>query len=91
MQLKNAAAKLWTRIDIAEYKGTFVTLGDVDNDGEVEFLLSYLGPYSAHLRLVAVDLNGAKTLGFRGSVGRPPRFGHAVGHGVPLPRILRGL
>ena len=60
MKSTNAAAKLCKRVDIAEYKGTFVTLGDISNDGEVEFLLSYLGPYSARLRLVALDLNGAK-------------------------------
>ena len=86
MQLKNAAAKLWTRIDIAEYKGTFVTLGDVDNDGEVEFLLSYLGPYSAHLRLVAVDLNGAKLWDFGDpSVGR-----HASGTQSDIGYPCRG-
>ena len=58
--MTDSPAKLWRRIDIEEYKGTFVTLGDLDNDENVDLLLSYLGPYSSHLRLIAVDLDGAK-------------------------------
>ena len=36
--------KLWKEIDIAPYKTTFPCLGDLDNDGRVDFLLYRQGP-----------------------------------------------
>ena len=50
--------RLMEEIDLGEWKATFVTLGDLDGDGQVEFLLSYYGPYSAHLRLGALKRSG---------------------------------
>ena len=87
MKPRNDAAKLWKRIDIAEFKGSFVTLGDLDNDGAVEFLLSYLGPYSSHLRLVAVDVDGEKLWEFGDrSVSR-----HASGTKSDMGNPCRGI
>jgi hypothetical protein len=85
-KMTHSAAKLWKRIDIAEFKGTFVTLGDVDSNGEVDILLSYLGPYSSHLRLVALDLNGAKLWEF----GDPSVRQHAPGKLKDMGTPCRG-
>ncbi len=49
---------LYKQIDISKYKGSFPTVGDLNNDGKVDFTLSYLGPYSCHLRLIALDSEG---------------------------------
>jgi len=55
---KTAPIRLWKQVDISRFKGTFVTLGDLNNDGRVDFLLSYVGPYSEHLRLIALAHDG---------------------------------
>ena len=52
--------RLWKTIDLAGVKGGFVTLGDLDNDGRVDFLLSFVNEYSAHLRIMALDHDGRK-------------------------------
>jgi hypothetical protein len=51
---------LWKEIDIAAYSGTFPCLGDLDNDGKVDFLLYRQGPQTTPVYLVAVDHNGKK-------------------------------
>lgn len=52
--------KLWKEIDIAAYSGTFPCLGDLDNDGRVDFLLYRQGPQTTPGHLVAVDHDGEK-------------------------------
>jgi rhamnogalacturonan lyase-like protein len=47
--------RLWRQIDIGAYKGTFVCPGDLNNDGQVDFLLYRQGPMTAPGYLVAVD------------------------------------
>ncbi len=50
--------RLWKEIDIAAYSGTFPCLGDLDNDGQVDFLLYRQGPQTTPGYLVAVDHDG---------------------------------
>jgi hypothetical protein len=52
--------KLWKEIDIAAYSGTFPCLGDLNNDGRVDFLLYRQGPQTTPGFLVAVDHDGKK-------------------------------
>lgn len=52
--------KLWKEIDISDYRGTFPCLGDLDNDGTVDFLLYRQGPQTTPGYLVAVDHQGKK-------------------------------
>lgn len=52
--------KLWKEIDISSYQGTFPCLGDLDNDGKVDFLLYRQGPQTTPGYLIALDHNGRK-------------------------------
>ena len=52
--------KLWKEINIAAWSGTFPCLGDLDNDGRVDFLLYRQGPQTTPGYLVAVDHDGRK-------------------------------
>ncbi|MBN2023574.1 MAG: hypothetical protein JW809_12385 [Pirellulales bacterium] len=54
------AMKLWKEIDLAAWRGSFVSPGDLDGDGNVDFLLSQMGPYTTPARLIAVNLEGKK-------------------------------
>lgn len=53
--------KLWRQIDIERYKGSFVCLGDLNNDERLDFLLYREGPMTTPGYLAAVDHEG-KTL-----------------------------
>lgn len=50
--------RLWKKIDIAPWKGTFPYLGDLDNDGRVDFLLCYASRGTAVQRMIALDSDG---------------------------------
>jgi Rhamnogalacturonan lyase family 11, C-terminal domain len=52
--------RLWHQIDTAAYSGTFVCPGDLDGDGQVDFVLYKQGPMTAPGYLVAVDAAGQK-------------------------------
>ena len=58
----NAAAveqmRLWHKVDIASYQGTFVCPGDLTGDERVDFLLYRAGPQTVPGYLVAVDHDG---------------------------------
>jgi len=63
---KTAGVKLYKEIDISRYKGSYVCLGDLDNDGRIDFLLYKNGStYNVPGRLIAVDFDG-KTLWEKG-------------------------
>lgn len=70
--------KLCQRIDLGPCAGAFVTLGDVDNDGQVDFLLTYVGSYNANRRIVAINHSGRRMWEF----GDPRVARHA--HPSPL-------
>lgn len=55
-----AEMKLWKEIDISDFSGTFPCLGDLDNDGRVDFLLYRQGPQTTPGYLVAVGHDGKK-------------------------------
>jgi hypothetical protein len=59
-QRASAEMKLWKEIDISDFSGTFPCLGDLDNDGRVDFLLYRQGPQTTPGYLVAVDHDGKK-------------------------------
>ncbi len=50
--------KIWKKVPLGEFSGGFVMPADLNGDGQVELLLSYVQGYSAHLRLVAMNLDG---------------------------------
>jgi hypothetical protein len=50
--------QLWKQVPLGELSGGFVLPADLTGDGQAELLLSYAQRYSAHVRLVAVDLQG---------------------------------
>ena len=50
--------QLWKHVPLGDLSGGFVLPADLTGDGQVELLLSYAQRYSAHLRLVAMDLEG---------------------------------
>ncbi len=52
--------KLWREVDIAAYRGVFPCLGDLNNDGKMDFLLYRQGPQTTPGYLVAVDHEGRK-------------------------------
>lgn len=52
--------KLWKEIDISNHSGTFPCLGDLDNDGQLDFLLYRQGPQTTPGYLVAVRHDGRK-------------------------------
>ena len=52
--------KLWKEIDIGPYKGSFPCLGDLDGDGQIDFLLYRQGPQTTPGYMVALDHDGTK-------------------------------
>ncbi|MBN2024510.1 MAG: hypothetical protein JW809_17150 [Pirellulales bacterium] len=52
--------RLVRELDLGEYPGTFPCLGDLDNDGQVDFLLYRQGPQTTPGYLVALDNAGKK-------------------------------
>lgn len=50
--------KLWKKINIEAYKGSYICLGDLDNDKQVDFLLYREGPMTTPGYLVAVNFKG---------------------------------
>ncbi len=52
------AAVLWKRIELGEWSRTFLSLGDLDNDGRVDFLLHRCGPLTTPAWLGALDHDG---------------------------------
>ena len=52
--------KLWKAIDISSYEGTFPCLGDLNNDGKVDFLLYRQGPQTTPGYIVALDHDGER-------------------------------
>lgn len=52
--------KLWHKVDITSYKGTFVCLGDLTGDGRVDFLLYREGPQTTPGFMAAVDHEGKR-------------------------------
>lgn len=52
--------RLWKQVDITRWPGTFLCLGDLDNDRRVDFLLYYMGPNTTPGRLIALDHDGKK-------------------------------
>jgi len=50
--------QLWKHVPLGELSGGFVLPADLNGDGQVELLLSYAQGFSAHVRLVAMDLDG---------------------------------
>jgi len=50
--------QLWHKVDITSYEGTFVCLGDLTGDGQVDFLLFREGPQTTPGFLAAVDHGG---------------------------------
>jgi hypothetical protein len=51
---------LWKEIDITAHSGTFPCLGDLNDDGKVDFLLYRQGPQTTPGYLVAVDHDGKR-------------------------------
>ena len=52
------AMQLWKHVPLGELSGGFVLPADLTGDGQVELVLSYAQGFSAHVRLVAMDLDG---------------------------------
>ncbi|MHC4120305.1 MAG: rhamnogalacturonan lyase family protein [Planctomycetota bacterium] len=50
--------QLWHKVDIASYRGSFVCLGDLTGDRQVDFLLYRQGPQTTPGFIVAVDHTG---------------------------------
>jgi hypothetical protein len=50
--------RLWHRVDISSYRGTFVSLGDLTGDGRVDLLLYREGPQTTPGFMVALDHDG---------------------------------
>jgi hypothetical protein len=58
-QLVNSGQmKLWKEVDVSKHAGCFVCLGDLDNDGRVDFLLCRQGPQTTPGYLIAIDHDG---------------------------------
>jgi len=53
-----AVMKLWHQVEIRQYPGTFVCLGDLDADGRVDFLLYRQGPQTTPGFMAAIDHDG---------------------------------
>jgi len=56
--IKPTSVRLWRKINIASYKGSFICLGDVTGDRRVDFLLYREGPQTTCGFMAAVDLWG---------------------------------
>jgi len=52
--------KLWRQIDLGEHKGSFVCVGDLNNDTRADFLLYREGPMTTPGYLVAIDHQGER-------------------------------
>ena len=52
--------KLWRQIDIERYQGSFVCVGDLNDDGRADFLLYREGPMTVPGYLAAVDHEGTR-------------------------------
>ena len=50
--------RLWRQIDLAAHCGTFICPGDLNNDGQLDFVLYKQGPMTAPGYLVAIDGKG---------------------------------
>ncbi len=50
--------KLWKEVDVSGHAGCFVCLGDLNNDGRVDFLLCRQGPQTTPGYLIAIDHDG---------------------------------
>ena len=50
--------RFWHKVDTTPYQGTFVCLGDLTNDGRVDFLLYREGPQTTPGFMAALDHNG---------------------------------
>jgi len=50
--------RLWRRIDLGAHAGTFVCPGDLDGNGQIDFVLYKQGPMTAPGYLVAIDGQG---------------------------------
>jgi hypothetical protein len=55
---EESGAQLWHEIDLASYGGTYVSPGDLDNDGRVDLLLHRMGPLTTPGLVVAMDFDG---------------------------------
>jgi hypothetical protein len=53
-----SSMKLWKKVNIKDYKGSYLCLGDLDNDKQVDFLLYRQGPMSTPGYLIAVNSKG---------------------------------
>ena len=51
---------LWKEIDLGQRKGSFPCLGDLDDDGKVDFLLYRQGPQTTPGYMVALNHEGKK-------------------------------
>ena len=60
-ETKPASMQLWHKVDIASYKGSFVCLGDLTGDRQVDFLLYREGAQTSPGFMAALDHQG-KTL-----------------------------
>ncbi len=56
----SAEMKLWKEVDISGWSGSFPSLGDLNNDGRVDFLVYRQGPQTTPGYLVALDHEGKK-------------------------------
>jgi len=85
-EAEEGAVKLWKEVDVSAYAGSFVSPGDLDGDGRLDFLLSQMGLDTAPKRLVAVDLTGKKLweVGEAGSgdVAQAGRLGEPTCRGI---------
>ena len=50
--------RLWRKVDIASYLGTFVCLGDLTGDRRVDFLVYQEGPQTTPGFMAALDHDG---------------------------------
>lgn len=51
---------LWKEVDVEPYRGAFVSLGDLNGDGKVDFLLSCMGLHTTPAYLAGIDFSGRK-------------------------------
>ena len=58
LHAEGEAMQLWKHVPLGELAGGFVLPADLNGDGQAELVLSYAQGYSAHVRLVAMDLDG---------------------------------
>jgi len=81
-----APVKLWKEVDVSAWPGSFVSPGDLNGDGRLDFLLSQMGPDTAPKRLVAVDMAGKKLWeigeGASGEVARAGRVNEPTCRGI---------